>query len=123
MTPRPWYHPLRWHPLVLAIVSLLFTLLLALLMFVFMYRQLGSVMAVHAWISESEFGLFLWRVLFVCGLCLAWLNLLRPRMLARVAQDRDGGEYRRRVLELLERYTLYFLAFLEILNQYRWWVL
>lgn len=64
--------------------------------------------------------LFLWRWACYAGLIVAWIQLWKPHVVARLDQDRDGGGAARARLKRIEALAIGAMVCLEFVNLADW---
>lgn len=113
-------HPRTWPPLLVAVLTFLLVVLLSGMIASVAISMLGSLTAFRAAMHVAAPWLFLWRCgLYALGFVL-WRYRLRPRTVARLRHDQDGGQAAYAMLVRLERHVLVVLALIELYNLYNW---
>lgn len=114
------WHPRHWPPLLVAAVSFLLVLLLSGVIASVAISALGSLSAFQSVMDAAAPWLLLWRLGLYAGGFLIWRYRMRPRTVARLCEDRDGGQVAYARLVRLERHVLVVMALIEIYNLYNW---
>lgn len=79
--------------------------------------------ALDEWMRAADPWLTAWRLMLWVGLIAAWRLRYRPRLIARLTEDRDGGGAAVAALGRLERFGLLLLVGYELvcLSTSSWW--
>lgn len=79
--------------------------------------------ALDDWMRAADPWLTAWRWALWAGLITAWRLRYRPRLVARLTEDRDGGQAATAALGRLERFGLLLLVGYEAvcLSTSSWW--
>ncbi|OHZ00181.1 hypothetical protein [Salinicola sp. MIT1003] len=120
MRPTKLIDPRRWPSPVVFVVALIGVFLLSGVVVSLAIQLMGSREAFAAAKQAALPWLFLWRWACYAALILAWLKLWKPRVLARLGEDRDGGEAARDRLKRLESLTLVVMVGIELFNVLDW---
>lgn len=117
---HPWYDPRRWPSLLVGVVALVATFLVAGFIVTVGVRLAGSLTAWQAAMDSAAPLLLGWRLVVYGVLGWLWLRHWRPRVLATLVEDRDGGAKARHTLVRLERLVLGIVVALEMINATKW---
>ncbi len=115
-----WYDPRRWPPLVVFVVALVAVVFLSGVIASIGIRLAGSLAAWRTTLDTAAPLLLGWRLVFYGMIAWLWLRYGKPRVVARVADDQDGGERARHKLKRLEFMSVGFIVVLEVINQSNW---
>ncbi|KAF0804406.1 hypothetical protein ACRYJU_04550 [Alloalcanivorax xenomutans] len=120
MPARPtWYRPARWSHL--SRWTLFFGLWATLLGLSLVLTAIGSLLAGglyewHALMARLTPWWVVWRIGLYLTIGILYWRRWRPRILASVARDRDGGAAARYRLRRSERAVVIVIATLELFN-------
>ena len=115
-----WYDPRRWPSLVVFVVALMVVYLLSGVIASIGVRMAGSLPAWQAAMDRAAPLLLGWRLGVYGAVAWLWLHRWKSRVLARIADDKDGGELARQKLRRLEFISVGFIAVLELINVSNW---
>ncbi|WP_249978041.1 hypothetical protein [Vreelandella olivaria] len=119
-SPRAWFDPRRWPPIVVFIIAMVVVYVISGVVASIGIRLAGSMEAWNAAMSTAGPALLGWRILFYGGIVGLWLKLWKPRVLAGLTSDDDGGAQARHKLKRLEYAALGFVVLLELINVVSW---
>lgn len=120
MMLRRLLDPRRWPSIVVFPVVLVVMFLLGSLLASLGVHLMGSRAAFDAARQAALPWLFLWRWACYAGLIVGWIRLWKPRVVRRLAEDRDGGQAARHRLVRLERLAIGALVCIELFNLIDW---
>lgn len=115
-----WYDPRRWPSLVVFMVALVAVVFLSGVIASIGIRMAGSLAAWQTTLDTAAPLLLGWRLVFYGGIAWLWLRQWKPRVLARVGGDHDGGVRARHKLQRLELMSVGFIVVLELINLSNW---
>ncbi|RCV86918.1 hypothetical protein [Billgrantia montanilacus] len=115
-----WYDPRRWPSLVVFVVALVAVVFLSGVIASIGIRLAGSLAAWRTTMDTAAPLLMGWRLVFYGVITWLWLRYWKPRVLARIGGDRDGGVRARHKLNRIELVSIGFIVVLELMNVANW---
>ncbi|MCE8005293.1 hypothetical protein [Billgrantia ethanolica] len=115
-----WYDPRRWPPLVVFVFVLLVVYMLSGLIASIGLRMAGSLRAWQSVMDSAAPLLLGWRVVLYGAITWLWLHRWKPRVMTRIANDKDGGLMARHKLKRLEFASAGFILVLELISVTKW---
>lgn len=114
------WHPRTWPPMLVAAMTFILVVLLSGVIVSVGASLMGGMTAYQSAMDSAAPMLLLWRLgLYGLGFVIWWYKF-RPRAVASLRHDRDGGQAAYAMLVRLERHVLIVVALIELYNLIDW---